>query len=177
MPASKNLELSRKYGGGYGWLVAHKDHAGDGCLIWPLGCDQEGRGQVCVGNGKVRKAHRVMCEMVNGPCPPGHQAAHECGNGHLGCVHPKHLKWKTQSANTLDRVRHGRHTGNPCGNRTAFSPKEIESLRADILAGEMTVIGMSRKYNVARSVIQFWRQKFAANPNMVVRQARRRTAA
>jgi hypothetical protein len=36
-----------------------------------------------------------------------HEAAHSCGKGHLGCVHPGHLSWKTRNENRADMVRHG----------------------------------------------------------------------
>jgi hypothetical protein len=30
-----------------------------------------------------------------------------CGNGHLGCINPHHLKWKTHWENHQDRHVHG----------------------------------------------------------------------
>jgi hypothetical protein len=49
-----------------------------------------------------------MCEMVNGPPPEDwYQAAHTCGGGHLGCMHPKHLVWKTPADNHADKRIHG----------------------------------------------------------------------
>lgn len=49
-----------------------------------------------------------MCELVHGPAPvPEAEAAHSCGNGHLGCFNPRHLLWKTHSANMADRDEHG----------------------------------------------------------------------
>jgi hypothetical protein len=36
------------------------------------------------------------------------EAAHSCGNGHLGCVTKRHLSWKTRSGNMLDMIEHGR---------------------------------------------------------------------
>jgi hypothetical protein len=36
------------------------------------------------------------------------QAAHNCGKGHLGCVNPSHIEWKTLQQNAMDRVRHRR---------------------------------------------------------------------
>ncbi|MGN7750589.1 HNH endonuclease [Sinorhizobium sp. 22678] len=52
--------------------------------------------------------HRLVCKLVKGEPPTDrHEAAHSCGNGHLGCVNPNHLEWKTRSENQLDRVAHG----------------------------------------------------------------------
>jgi hypothetical protein len=88
------------------WIIDHVDYAEDGCLIWPFSTQKDGRGQVAVGD-KNRQAHRVMCELKNGAPPtPKHEAAHECGHGHLGCVHPEHLTWKTSKENKADQVTH-----------------------------------------------------------------------
>jgi hypothetical protein len=86
------------------WLRDHVSHVGDACLIWPFGKRWNGYGQVGDGNGKVAYPHRIMCEMVHGAPPTAkHVAAHSCHNGHNGCVHPKHLDWKTARQNVLER--------------------------------------------------------------------------
>jgi hypothetical protein len=49
-----------------------------------------------------------MCELVHGFAPSdNHEAAHSCGNGHLGCVNPNHLRWDTPSGNAADKYEHG----------------------------------------------------------------------
>src|ERR1700761_3707648 len=91
------------------FLQWHIEYAGDGCLIWPFFRDTEGYGRFGYNGIKTAKAHRWMCEAVHGPAPSSdHYAAHECGNGHLGCVHPKHVFWKTHAENTEDFIRDGR---------------------------------------------------------------------
>lgn len=98
---------NRGKGAGIAFLRAHVSHAGEGCLIWPLSCDNHGYA-VCGFEGKRHKAYRLMCEMVHGPAPtPKHQAAHSCGKGQEGCVHPLHLSWKTPKENMADSVRLG----------------------------------------------------------------------
>jgi hypothetical protein len=87
------------------WLRAHTNFAGGGCLIWPFRRKANGRAAIGTGSGQ---AHRLMCEIVHGLAPfPGAQATHDCGNGHLGCVNPRHLSWKTTRENALDRWTHG----------------------------------------------------------------------
>lgn len=89
------------------WLEAHVDHAGNDCLLWPGSRNWNGYGNFQV-NGKVRYAHRTMCELAHGAPPsPGHVAAHSCGRGQDGCVNPKHLSWKSPADNQLDRRVHG----------------------------------------------------------------------
>lgn len=86
------------------WLRAHVDYDGDGCLTWPFSTNEKGYGQVKYDD-RIQKAHRVMCIFANGEPPePRYHAAHSCHNGHLGCVHPKHLDWKTPSQNTREAV-------------------------------------------------------------------------
>lgn len=92
------------------WLRAHADFRGNECLVWPFAKKENGRARIGIGKGQRRRteAHRVICEIVHG-LPPfqGAQAAHNCGNGHLGCVNPHHLSWKNPRENTLDMWRHG----------------------------------------------------------------------
>jgi hypothetical protein len=89
------------------WLLRNVGHVGDDCLIWPYSRDRHGYGQIGV-KGKVQRTHRVMCGLAHGAPPsPDCHAAHSCGNGHLGCVNPKHLFWATPSQNQYDRREHG----------------------------------------------------------------------
>src|SRR5579859_6085572 len=90
------------------WLIAHRNYDGEGCLIWPFGRIPFGYGTVRFnGTGEHMSAHRYMCILAHGDPPAeGLHAAHDCGNGHLGCVHPKHISWKTVQENIDDRVRH-----------------------------------------------------------------------
>lgn len=89
------------------WINDHKSYSGDGCLIWPFTRSTDGRGQITIA-GKNHKAPRVMCEVAHGDPPsPEHHAAHDCGKGHEGCIHPGHLSWKTRAENEADKLRHG----------------------------------------------------------------------
>ena len=76
------------------------------CLIWPFARNNRGYGVI---NGLL--AHRVVCEIVNGPPPSSdHESAHSCGNGHLGCIAADHLRWATHTENMEDMFLHGRRT-------------------------------------------------------------------
>lgn len=78
------------------WLADHVDHQGDDCLAWPFGIID---GYATFSEAKTtRYAHRIMCEMVNGPAPSRqHLAARSCGRNGIACVNPNHLSWKTRS--------------------------------------------------------------------------------
>lgn len=131
------------------YLLGHASYKGGDCLIWPYSRDDKGYGQVSAGKGKVRKAHRVMCEIANGPQPtPKHFACHTCGNGHKGCFAPNHLAWKTASENCQDRSRDGRwHSARKRNNWTRYGRLSI--------ADAAKIINMSKtksRYAVAREM-------------------------
>ena len=140
-------------GAAYAWLVAHKDYDGKGCLMWPFAINRE-HGYCPFGHlGKLHNGHRVMCEMVNGPPPtPRHQAAHSCGNGFDGCLHPKHLSWKTNSENQLDRRIHG--TFPEVRNR--ITPDKVEQIRA--LRGVETQDNIAKKFGIKIGVVEYWQR-------------------
>lgn len=80
---------------------------GDECLIWPHSRSGDGRGQMKV-NGVKKTVSRMVCEHFNGPPPSEtHQAAHSCGQGHVGCVAKRHLRWATPAENYRDSIGHG----------------------------------------------------------------------
>src|SRR5690349_16534473 len=83
-------------------LLAHQDFADADCLKWPFADDGKGYGVIKV-DGRQQYAHRIMCTLVNGEPPTElHETAHSCGNGHLGCVHPGHVRWATRAENHAD---------------------------------------------------------------------------
>jgi len=81
--------------------------SGNDCLIWPFSRNRKGYAQGNV-DGKVRNLSRYVCTIANGN-PPSQEleAAHQCGKGHLGCVNPQHLVWKTHAENMADKDVHG----------------------------------------------------------------------
>lgn len=97
----------QKRGAAADWLKFAAAYEGEECLIWPFCRNNKGYGGV-LWMGKRRLTHRVICEITNGPPPaPDSQAAHSCGNGHGGCIAPRHLSWKDQSGNERDKIGHG----------------------------------------------------------------------
>lgn len=90
------------------WLQDHVSHEGNECLTYPFYRPRNGYG-VIWDDGRRTGAHRLMCRLAHGePEDEKLEAAHSCGNGHLGCVNPNHLRWKTRSANILESAEHGR---------------------------------------------------------------------
>jgi hypothetical protein len=152
-------------GKAYAFLAALKGHQGDDCVTWPFFRDKHGRGMVGY-NGKMGWAHRVMCTLEYGDPPtPKHTAAHECGNGHLGCVNPKHLKWKTQKENLADCARHGtsvRHSYGPFGKLDFEKAQQIRDLKETHTQGQLAdMFGVSEG-----AINDIWRGRCWSRPHM-----------
>lgn len=140
-------------GDGIEFLRRHVLYEGDDCVMWPLYREPR-RGYGIIGYlGRAQKAHRLMCELAHGAPPfPEAEASHSCGNGHLGCVNPKHLSWKTRSENQQERRKHGTHGRNGDTKRYKLTLKDVSEIRA--LLGTMTTQEIAERYGVTRSNIR-----------------------
>jgi hypothetical protein len=88
------------------WLQSHAAYQGDDCLEFPYARKPSGYGALKF-EGRIMAASRAMCILAHGhPASEELVAAHSCGNGHLGCVNPKHLRWATALENAQDLVKH-----------------------------------------------------------------------
>lgn len=148
------------------WLRDHMDHHSEQCLRWPFNYDGNvGRGRVFYQDANWW-AHRLMCTLVNGPAPEDKpQTAHSCGNGHMGCVNPRHLSWSDQSENHKDRRRHGTARTNPFGGRSRLTIEQIEAIRA--LKGKQPQMATARQFGISHANVRYWqgeRDKFRTTP-------------
>lgn len=138
----------RGKGRGIAFILAHVNHTGDECLIWPMGRDRFGYPSFGL-NGKVYKGHRYMCELVHGPAPtPEHHAAHSCGGGRDGCIHPQHVRWATPKENAIDTADMGmcKPKGSARHKLTEGQVAEIRALKGTISQYEIAKrFGMSAK--------------------------------
>lgn len=141
------------------WLRDHASHTGKDCLHWPYMRNQE-TGYCMFGlDGEILYAHRYMCELAHGHAPSDeHQAAHSCGKGHLGCLNPQHLSWKTISENLADKKAH-RSWARYLENR--LTTAQVAEVRA--LKGTMSQYEIAKRFGVKRSCIQYW-HKHDRNP-------------
>jgi hypothetical protein len=127
------------------WLEAHVGYDGEGCLIWPFGVNDNGRGNV-----KGVSAPRYMCRLAHGnPPDESFHAAHICGMGHLGCVHPKHLRWASPAENEADKLKHGTLRRGSDVNTSKLSREDVIAIRASSESG----VSLAAKYGVTPAAI------------------------
>lgn len=128
-------------------------YEGDECLPWPYGRVSGGYGKIW-HEGKTHLVHRLVCEEVNGPPPTrGHDSAHSCGSGHLACVAPRHLSWKTKAENESDKLVHGTHCR---GERNGNAKLTKDDVRAILmLKGTVSQREVAKKFGVKQT--QVWR--------------------
>lgn len=68
------------------------------CWIWQFSLDRHGYGQLML-QGKNRRVHRLIYELLIGEIPHGLDLDHLCRN--RACVNPSHLEPVTRSVNLL----------------------------------------------------------------------------
>lgn len=126
---------------------------GEGCVLWPYAKNNHGYGQINTApRGKKTLAHRISCQRKNGP-PPSlrHQAAHSCGMGHMGCVAPWHLSWKTPAENQADRKSHGTHLEGPSHPQAKLSEADMRKILS--LSGRVSHQEIARQMGVSQSLV------------------------
>ncbi len=127
-------------------------HVGDDCLTWPCGKGDQGYGKLTTEGGKRTGSHRYLCQLVHGEPPTSyHEAAHSCGNGHLGCVSPRHLQWKTREENEADKRIHGTHMrGERHGNAKLTEQQVIDIVG---LKGDQSQLKIAKRFGVSAGTI------------------------
>ena len=126
------------------WLKANTDFAGDECLFFPSMVS--GRAERVKYNFKEQAAARAMLQMTQGRPPFDHAlATHICGNGHLSCVNPAHLKWGSQSDNSKDAVVHSAPS-------EFISGVSEETIREIFNAKKLTKV-LAYEYNIPAAVV------------------------
>lgn len=123
----------------------------DKCLIWPYTKGSFGYGRM-IRNGKQRYVHRLACEATYGqPVGEARDVAHSCGNGHLGCVNPRHLRWATKSENNADKIRHGRSNRGEANPKAKLSENEVRVIKS--LLGTATQTSIAEQFGVSNNLI------------------------
>ena len=112
------------------------EYKGDDCLIWPYAKSVGGYGYVTY-DGRHQLVCRLICTLLKGPPPMiGMQSAHSCGNGHLSCCTPAHLRWVTVKENQADRILHGTTNRGERHGKAKLTEKDVREIRLRIYKGE-----------------------------------------
>lgn len=130
--------------------VATSAH-GEDCVNWPYWTGANGYGMLTVAGRKV-VATRYICQLAHGAPPDdSFEAAHSCGNGHLGCINPNHLSWKSHIDNEADKKEHG--TSNRGQRNGSAKLTEADAIAIFQLKGTMTQDAIASKFGVSRRYI------------------------
>lgn len=126
--------------------------AGEECLIWPFARGSKGYGTIHL-DGKYKIVSRFVCEKAHGSPPtPSHEAAHSCGMGHMGCVHPGHLSWKSMLENEADKLKHGTiRRGERHGN-SKLSIEDVRRIRVMSSEG-MTQFKIADRFGINQATV------------------------
>ena len=129
------------------WIERHVGYSGAECLIWPFARHRDGRAKM----GEEIPS-RLMCRLAHGQPPTTlHEAAHSCGKGHDGCVHPQHLRWATRSENHFDKLIHGTMPNGIKHYKAVLVEEDIPIIRS--LSGKMSQSKIAHRYSVSRGCI------------------------
>lgn len=121
---------------------------GASCVIWPFARNKYGYAKNARSN-----ATRVVCEKFHGKPPTRyHQAAHSCGKGHLGCISPWHLSWKTPKENCADTL-YVHKTASVGSRRPNAKLTEEKVLRIRAIGHKFTHGVLAEKFGVSRQGI------------------------
>jgi hypothetical protein len=132
------------------WITSHVGDGDGDCIIFPFARKPDGYGAMLF-EGRVMGAHRAMCTLAHGAPPsPEFMAAHSCGRGNLGCVHPKHLRWATAEENAADLALH-REQGIAPPTASRLSETDCEAIRASKGRETMKVTGL--RYGISESMV------------------------
>lgn len=108
----------------------------DECVIWPYAKGSGGYAAMKFERS-LDSVSRIACHIKNGPPPsPEYQAAHNCGNGHLGCYNWKHLQWKTPLDNTADKYIHGTIVRGSMSKQAKLTESDVLAIRERLSSGE-----------------------------------------
>lgn len=140
-------------GGHWRWLVETAfTFNEDRCLEWPFERNWKGYGRVH-HKGRRVAVHRAVCIEVHGRAPSKrHVVAHSCGNGHLGCVNPRHLRWATQKENHADKFIHGTIAR---GSRNGNAKMDEQTARmVKAMIPKMTQREIAARLGITRSAVR-----------------------
>lgn len=123
-------------------------YEGDDCLKWPFYIGDKGYGHTRY-KGVRMLASRAVCLIKHGePTFEGAQAAHSCHN--TSCFNGNHIRWKTNSENSAEKVAAGRQAKGERAGRVKLSEAAIVEMRR--LWGPLTTRELGAMFGVSHAV-------------------------
>jgi hypothetical protein len=128
----------------------------DECLLWPFSM-ASGRPRIKI-NRHWHIASRYICEHAHGVAPSAkHEAAHSCGNGHLGCMNPRHIRWATKIENENDKIAHGTHNRGQRHGIAKLTEQAVLEIKRGLQSGE-SERSLASIFSVSRGAINSIRE-------------------
>lgn len=123
----------------------------DECLTWPFYRSEKGYGRMR-WKGKDHYVHRLADQILKGmPSNQDYDAAHTCGNGHLGCCNPKHVVRCSRAVNRSHMIEHGTLQ---VGEAVAVSRLTNEQvLQVTAMIGKVPQKEIAKRFGVGYSTI------------------------
>lgn len=161
---ARHYELFRKTGSAENRSTAHgvqiqwiKDHVkceDSACLTWPFNADSAGYACAVAVNKVSKSACHWMLELSGRPrLADNHCALHSCGNGHQGCVNPRHLRWGTQFENAMDRILHGRSCRGESHTAARLTNEQASEIKRLLIAGDITQAEIAQRFGVSPQTV------------------------
>lgn len=126
-------------------------YQGDDCLFWPYGRSKAGYG-VLRHEGRAKTVHRLVCTEIHGPPPASDaEASHLCGQGHLGCVNARHLRWESHAENMAKMVEHGRSNRGEIQHMAKLTEDDVRYIRS--VGGAVSNQYLAEKFGVHSQTI------------------------
>ena len=132
------------------WAKVAKAGPND-CWLWLAACSSDGHRYGAFNvDGKVKRAHRMAYEIVNGPIADGMNVCHKCDNDR--CVNPAHLFLGTQADNIKDAAQKNRMAFGVCHHLAKLDDDKVRRIREASLAGA-SQRALAREYGMSKTTI------------------------
>ena len=125
------------------------DKSGD-CWLWTGSLKPNGYGQLSVGRGIVRTAHRYCWFLTHGEWPKL-SVLHHCDTRH--CCNPAHLYVGTHEDNMRDMRARNREANGGRLPQTKLTHDAADDIRGEYAKGGISMKSLGRRYGVGPQTV------------------------
>jgi len=132
----------------------------DECWPWKacIRNKEEGYGAFMLG-GKLRPAHQIAWELMNGAMPSGMNACHRCDNP--VCCNPSHIFPGSHAMNMADKTAKGRQVKGASVHTAKITEQDVAAIRALKTFTNRAPVGLrasiAAQYGITKcSVTEIW---------------------